>query len=130
MNRCTSVILATVVVAAFATPAYADRNIALDYHSKVKGCPTAERFADQVAAKLGFVPWDPQATTSIRVRITSDSGEVVGTIEQPDGTSKVLRATTCPKLDEALVSAIAVALDRTTAIKTANAVPRDDERRL
>jgi hypothetical protein len=92
--------------------ASAEPGVALDYHAKASGCPTADRFADEVAAKLGFVPWDPEALTAIRVRISEDSGDLVGTIEQPDGTSKVLRAARCTALNEALVTALAVTLDR------------------
>jgi hypothetical protein len=103
--------------------------IALDYHAKVDGCPAADRFGDEVAAKLGFVPWDPQAPVAIRVRIDHDSGDFVGSIEQPDGTSKILRAASCAKLDELLVSALAVVLDKTTEAPPPPPAP-EDERRL
>src|SRR5512140_798172 len=115
-SRCLALI-ATVTLAwlvALAGPAHADP-VALDYHAKVAGCPSAERFGDEVAAKLGFIPWDPQAPAAIRIRIDTDSNELIATIEQPDGSSKVLRAATCPKLDEVLVSAIAVVLDKSAA---------------
>jgi len=126
MNRIThQLLVAGVITLALTSHVHADAQVALDYHSKVKGCPSSDRFADEVSAKLGFVPWDAQAQTAIRVRIAEDSGDFVGTLEQPDGTSKVLRAATCAKLDEALVSAIAVALDRPA---TNGAKP--DERRL
>jgi len=126
MNRIThQLLVAGVITLALTSRVHADAQVALDYHSKVKGCPSSDRFADEVSAKLGFVPWDAQAQTAIRVRIAEDSGDFVGTLEQPDGTSKVLRAPTCAKLDEALVSAIAVALDR-----PATADAKHDDRRL
>jgi hypothetical protein len=108
------------------------RPIALDFHAsaKVNGCPSAERFGDEVAARLGFVPWDAQAPTALRVRITQDGDEYVGTIEQPDGSSKVLRAASCAKLDEALSTAIAVMLDRNAPSAPATPGPAPDERRL
>lgn len=127
-------LIATVTLAglaALAGPAHADP-VALDYHAKVDGCPSAERFGDEVAAKLGFVPWDPQAATAIRIRIDADGNDLVATIEQPDGSSKVLRAATCPKLDEVLVSAIAVVLDKTAAPPAPPVSPpaNDDDLRL
>lgn len=122
-------LLLVLVLTAMASTSHADTQVALDYHAKVKGCPSADRFADEVAAKLGFVPWDPQASTAVRVRIASDSGQLVGTIEQPDGTSKVLRADTCAQLSEALVAAIGVALDRTPAAAPAPKA-KPEERRL
>jgi hypothetical protein len=74
------------------------------------------------------VPWDPQAPVALRIRIDSDSGDFVGPIEQPDGTSKILRAATCAKLDELLVSAISVVLEKTAT--PAVPPPPPDERRL
>lgn len=111
-----------------AGPAHADP-VALDYHAKVDGCPTSERFGDEVAAKLGFVPWDPQAPAAVRIRIDADGDDLVATIEQPDGSSKVLRAQTCAKLDEIVVSAVAVVLDKAPAPPAAPP-EKPDERRL
>lgn len=106
--------------------------IALDFHveTKVKGCPSAERFGDEVAARLGFVPWDPQAAGSLRVRIARDGDDFVGTIEQPGGASKVLRGKSCARLAEALTTAIAVVLDRGAPDVPAVPSPSPQERRL
>ena len=127
-----SVALVLAAVTGAHAQSQAELALKLDYQAVVKGCPSSDRFADEVSAKLGFVPWNALASDSIRVRITKDKTDLVGTIEQPDGTSKVLRAASCAKLDEALVSAIAVALDQTTTIGMV-ATPREerqDERRL
>lgn len=111
-SRLVASVLFVVCAVLGAREAAADDVIALDYQAKAPGCPSADRFADEIAAKLGFVPWGAQAATKLRVRINQDGTEIVATIEQPDGSSKVLRAATCAKLDEQLVSAVAVALDR------------------
>lgn len=133
---CLSAAAVAVLCTALATTAHADP-VALDYHAKVEGCPPSDRLADEVSARLGFVPWDAQAPVAVRIRISSDSGELVGTIEQPDGASKVLRAPTCPALHASIVSALAVVLDRQTgglatasAARVGGAAPDAPERRL
>src|SRR5215831_2631481 len=53
-------LLAVALLAAAASPASADK-FALDYRATDPSCIDAGRFADEVSAKLGFVPWDPSA---------------------------------------------------------------------
>ncbi|MCP4449184.1 MAG: hypothetical protein GY811_28210, partial [Myxococcales bacterium] len=112
-----SSLLSSLFLLSFATNAWADpsasgeSSLALDYDAKPKGCPDADRFADEVSSKLGFVPWNDAASDKLRVRITEDSGEIVATLELPDGGSKVLRDSTCRRLLSSLAAATAVALD-------------------
>ncbi len=115
--------LVTLLAVGRASPAAADDAsappaVGLDFHAAkgVSGCLSGDRFADEVSAKLGFVPWDAYATTAVRIRIVKDGDEAVGTLEQPDGSSKVLRAATCAALGDALVSAVTVALDRPAVV--------------
>jgi hypothetical protein len=108
-----SVIL-LIVLASGVVAADPSTHVALDYRAE-KGCPPADRFGDEVSAKLGFVPWDPAAGPALRIRIARDGADLVGTIEQPDGASKVVRGATCAAVAEQLVSALAVALDTSTA---------------
>ena len=43
--------------------------VALDYQAHGDGCIDAGQFADEVAAKLGFVPWTTSAAATIYVRV-------------------------------------------------------------
>jgi hypothetical protein len=122
--------LGVLVMFVLAGSARAEARYALDYRSAVKGC-SSDRFPDEISAKLGFVPWDAQATNTLRVRISKDGRELVGTIEHDDGTTKVLRAASCAKLHEALISAISVALDSPTIeVGVVGSPSPNDERRL
>ncbi len=95
----------------------------LDYEAP-EGCSSAERFADSVSAKLGFVPWKDGATAHLRVRIREDGGEMVGTLELPDGNSKVVRNADCAQLMPALVAAVSVALDSDVTEEVPNVSPQ------
>ncbi len=93
----------------------ANSSMVLDYEATAEGCPDAGRFADEVSSKLGFVPWNGQALSTLRIRIRAEGGELVGTLELPDGSSKILRDSTCAPLFSALATAASVALDSASA---------------
>jgi hypothetical protein len=127
MNLLRVLSVSVILLAAGVAAAEPAAHVALDYRAADKTCPAADHFGDEVSAKLGFVPWDAGAGDVFHVRITRDGAELIGTIEQPSGTSKVLRAGTCPALAEQLASAVAVALDASPAAPAPAPTP---ERRL
>jgi hypothetical protein len=106
------VLSALAVVAALAAPAAADR-IRLDYRASDASCIDATRFADEVSAKLGFVPWDASAKTKIRVRIDREGQQFSGSFLNSDGTSKVVDGASCAQVTSSLAVSVAGALDRT-----------------
>ena len=95
---------------AWADGSSSEPSLQLEY-AQSAGCPGADRFADEVSSKLGFVPWSKASTDKLRVRIQRDGAEVVGSLELPNGDSKVLRDRSCQALFPALVTAVTVAVD-------------------
>ena len=83
----------------------------LDFSSP-PACPDSDRFADEVSARVGHVPFQPGGEPMV-VRI-ADGSEFLGTVEWGGGT-KVVRGATCPEVFEGLVSAVAVLLDAPAA---------------
>jgi hypothetical protein len=107
-------VIVLLVLASGAVAAEPASHVGLDYRAE-KDCPSADHFRDEVSAKLGFVPWDAAAGPAIRIRIARDGTDVVGTIEQPDGASKVVRGATCAAVAAQLVTTVTVALDAPAA---------------
>lgn len=104
-----------VVVAALATPAAADR-VGLDYRASDTSCVDASRFADEVSAKLGFVPWDANASTKIRVRIDRDGQQFTGSFLNTDGSSKIVDGASCSTVTSSLAVTVAGALDESKGV--------------
>ena len=105
------VAFALIVVAALAAPAAADR-IQLDYRADDPSCIDAERFADEVSAKLGFVPWDATASAKVRVRIDREGSQYTGSFLNSDGRSKVIDGASCAQVTSSLAVTVAGALDK------------------
>ena len=106
-----AVALATAATAT-AAPAAAEP-IALDYRATESSCVDAGRFADEVSAKLGFVPWDEAATTTISVRVQREGGQFIGSFRNADGRAKVIHGASCADVTANLAVTVAAALDRT-----------------
>lgn len=83
----------------------------LDYRSLAPDCPSADRVADEVSARLGSSPWSQGGARRVTVRIAAEGDQRVATVELPDGGVRVLRAPSCAELGPTLVIALAVALD-------------------
>lgn len=118
--RLHTTLLSALALASLASSAWADTprpsdgpevSLHLDYKASGLSCPEADRFADEVSSKLGFVPWHDDSSDRLVVRIRLDGGEAVASLELPNGDSKVLRDTSCQALFPALVAAVTVAID-------------------
>jgi hypothetical protein len=105
---------AHVLVLAAAASAAADDRIALDYKTTDASCIDAARFADEVSAKLGFVPWDAAARATIRVRVDKDGALFMGSFRNSDGTSKIIDGQSCAQVTASLATTVAAAVDDTT----------------
>tara|TARA_R110002073_G_scaffold74100_5_gene181176 strand:- start:14078 stop:14962 length:885 start_codon:yes stop_codon:yes gene_type:complete len=105
-------LISTTLVCALSSAALAQApsNLRLDYQVVDASCPDANQFADDVSAKLGFVPWRDDSP-ALRIRIRQEASETVATLELPSGDSKVFRDATCNELFPALVAATSVAID-------------------
>ena len=106
----TVTVLALIALAASPRRALAD-NVGLDYRASDASCIDASRFADEVSAKLGFVPWKAAATTKIRVRIEKDGNHFTGSVLNTDGTSKIVDGATCAQVTSNLAVTVAGAVD-------------------
>jgi hypothetical protein len=105
---------ALVIVAAAASPGAADR-IALDYRATDPSCIDAARFADEVSARLGFVPWNAAARAKVQVRVGRDGTQFTGTFVNSDGRAKVIDGATCAQVTTSLAVTVAGALDTAPA---------------
>jgi hypothetical protein len=103
-------ILALALIAA-AAPAAAADTFALDYKANDPSCIDAARFADEVSAKLGFVPWAPAAKAAIRVRVERDGAQFTGTFRNVNGAAKIVDGQTCKDVTSSLVVTVATAVD-------------------
>lgn len=74
------------------------------------GCASSDGFAGEVAARLGYSPWNDRATQIIDVAI-SEAGTFVATLQTSAGV-RTMRADSCDVLTDALAAAVAVTLDR------------------
>jgi len=90
-------------------PAAAE-SVSLDYRVDTS-CIDGARFADEVSAKLGFVPWSDDAASRIRVRIDRDGRTFTGTLRGIDGAVKAVDGATCAEVTAALVTTAATSLD-------------------
>ncbi len=106
--------LVIALLVSFAGVAAADP-VALDYRAAGGDCIDAGRFADEVSAKLGFVPWRAEAAATVRVRVERDGNHFTGTLRNTDGTAKIVDGATCAEVTANLVITAAVALDHSAA---------------
>jgi len=104
------IVLALVALVASPHRALAD-SVALDYRASDASCIDASRFADEVSARLGFVPWTAAATAKIRVRIDKDGNRFTGSVRNTDGTSKIIDGATCAAVTSSLAVTVAGAVD-------------------
>ncbi|HEY3804916.1 MAG TPA: hypothetical protein VGL61_20030 [Kofleriaceae bacterium] len=102
--------LVSIVLVAAAASASA-KPLGLDYRAADPSCIDGARFSDEVSAKLGFVPWDPQATDRIRIRVEREGEQFTGTFRNVDGSAKVIDGKTCADVTSSLVVTVATAVD-------------------
>lgn len=100
-----------VLVAAAATSAVADP-IALDYRATDPSCIDAGQFADEVSAKLGFVPWDDTAPAKIQVRVMRAGARFSGSFRNVDDRTKQIEGASCAEVTSSLAVTVAAAVDR------------------
>jgi hypothetical protein len=112
-----AVLIALVVLSRVA----AAESFSLDYKANDPSCVDASRFADEVSAKLGFMPWD-KSSAAIKIRIERDGAQFTGTFRNVDGNAKVLDGATCQDVIASLVVTVAAAVDRNPA-RAAKAPP-------
>src|SRR5690606_21451362 len=107
---------------AAAAPLAADP-VALDYRAPDPSCIDAGRFADEVSAKLGFVPWGDESTNprTIRIRVEREDEQFTGWFRNADGSAKSFEGATCGDVTANLVVTVAAALDRVPTAPPSNA---------
>ncbi|MDX2090015.1 MAG: hypothetical protein SFX73_19315 [Kofleriaceae bacterium] len=100
---------------------------ALDFRAADPSCIDGERFADEVSAKLGFVPWDARAKEALRIRIDREGARFTGTFRNADGTAKIVDGATCAEVTSSLAVTVAAAIDPNAAPGATAAPPRARE---
>lgn len=105
-------LLAACLVTLFASLASAQtERFSLEY-SAPAGCPSEDEFRDEVAARLGRIPFG-ETGTKLLVTILPQKDGFLGTLELTDG-ERVLRNNDCAALARDLSAALAVRLDAPT----------------
>lgn len=84
--------------------------VRLDYAAPA-GCPEGGRFQDEVAARVGAIPFSNDALSIVRVRIRETGDGYAGTVEMPGDAPRDFRDATCGSLAEMMASALATRLD-------------------
>jgi hypothetical protein len=110
--------LGALVVAAIGSTTAAAASLQYDMHPGDLACPSAARFADEVTAKLGFSPWDG-AGLAVKVTIDAQTGRYTGHLVYERDRDREFRGDTCDRVADLLVTATAIALDRTDPLKAA-----------
>ncbi|NVB81256.1 MAG: hypothetical protein HOV81_22865, partial [Kofleriaceae bacterium] len=119
-------VFGSVLFVVLAARAAAADPIALDYKAEDASCIDASRFADEVSAKLGFVPWGANAPATIRVRVTHDGAQFSGSVKNVDGTAKIIDGATCAEVTSNLAVTVAAAVDQRPATPAKESAPGDD----
>lgn len=118
--KTSSLLLSLVTLLGALGPAAADTRLAigggltpraLDFRAADPSCIGADRFADEVSAKLGFVPWNASAKEALRIRIDREGARFTGTFRNADGTAKIIDGATCAEVTSNLAITVAAAID-------------------
>ena len=80
-------------------------------YSATEGCPSLERFTDEVAARVGYVPFADGASRRLRVEIVHTGEQFLGTSEFVGAGARVFRSESCEQVVQDIASATAVMLD-------------------
>jgi hypothetical protein len=115
-------LLVTIVIVAATAPASA-KPFGLDYRAADPSCIDGARFSDEVSAKLGFVPWDSQASERIRIRVDREGAQFTGTFRNVDGSAKIIEGKTCADVTSSLIVTVATAVDSTPKAPPPRATP-------
>ncbi|MEO8841607.1 MAG: hypothetical protein ABI591_20510 [Kofleriaceae bacterium] len=121
MNRILGIAIAAVTIVGGPKAASAAR-LAYEIHPGDLACPSPARFAEEVSAKLGFSPWTGDGLT-VRVSINLSTGRYTGQLVQDRDHMREFNADTCRRVADLLVTATAIALDRSEPVKPANPDP-------
>jgi hypothetical protein len=104
---------ATVVVCLLglfcASAAAQEARLTLEY-SAPEGCLTEEQFRDEVAARLGTIPFAEKGAPLLVTIVRQNKGGFLGTLEL-EGRERILRNADCGSLARDLAAALAVQLD-------------------
>lgn len=103
---------------AAAAPAPARREHArarLVYTASGPGCLSEAEFADEVSAKLGYSPWQPDGP-ALRTEIRRDNATYHATLSLAGAAPKQLSGATCRAVIDAAVTVVVVELDDRGAI--------------
>jgi hypothetical protein len=93
------------------TPAKARATAQLVYQAAA-GCLSADQFADEISARLGYSPWVATSTMQLHADIARQGAAYHATIRGPTGdATKELDGPSCKVVTEAAVSAISVRLE-------------------
>ena len=103
-------IAAACLLGLFSSSAFAQPSrLKLEY-SAPKGCLSEEQFRDEVAARLGSIPFANSGSPLVVTIVAQNRGGWLGTLEL-QGRERILRNADCPTLARDLAAALAVQLD-------------------
>jgi hypothetical protein len=82
------------------------------YRANGPRCSTADEFADEVSARLGYSPWLDSAATAVRAEISGAESDFRATITVGNGEPKRLTGASCRAVTDAAIAVVLVHLDR------------------
>lgn len=115
MNRVFALFVSLAVLGS-AMPALAESLLELDYQAPAGICPLEGRYRDEVAARLGRVPFTDHRAPSgpkVRVRIGRRGASFFGMLDTGSGSAREIESTDCADLVATLASLTAVSLEPT-----------------
>ncbi len=83
----------------------------LSYAPAPSGCLSADEFADEVSAKLGYVPWTKNGDHRLAVAFAKTKDGYQGTVTLNDGRAKQVAGPTCKLATDALVVVTTVLIE-------------------
>ena len=105
-----SALLAACLLGLIPLSASAQQTLLTLEYSAPRGCLSEEEFRDEVAARLGTIPFGEHGSPLVVTIVAHNKGGWLGTLEL-QGRERVLKNAECPALARDLAAALAVQLD-------------------
>jgi len=94
-----------------AAPPMKRKTALLDYRATGDNCPSSADVSTAIAKRLGYTPWDPGATATMRADVVAIERGYAGSVRFGDAAPRTLRGSTCQRVTDAMISIAVIQLD-------------------